>query len=64
MNIYKYIHWLAAGALALSISACNIGVAAPPTPAEDITPSTTQIIARHRDIGERSRDGYIGAGGK
>ena len=44
MNLYKYIQWFAAAVVALSISACNIGVTAPPTPAEDITPSTTQII--------------------
>lgn len=31
--MYKYIHWLATGVLVLSISACNIGVTAPP--AED-----------------------------
>ena len=44
MNLYKYIRWFITTAVAVSISACNIGVTAPPTPAEDITPSTTQII--------------------
>jgi hypothetical protein len=40
MNIYKYIHWLAAGVLVLSISACNLGNAATQTPQDNSTIST------------------------
>jgi hypothetical protein len=40
MNIYKYIHWLAAGVLVLSISACNLGNAATRTPEDNPTIST------------------------
>lgn len=55
MNIYKYIHWLLAGALVFSISACNIGATAPPednvitgatpTPETEATPTTAATEA-------------------
>jgi hypothetical protein len=44
MNIYKYIHWLAAGLLVLSVSACNIGATAPPAQGEATDPGATQTV--------------------
>lgn len=41
MNIYRYIHWLLAGALVFSISACNIGATAPPEDSTTTSPTQT-----------------------
>ena len=43
MNTYKYVHWLIAGALVISISACNLGTPAP-APGNDTNANPTQTM--------------------